>query len=596
MSREGISHQNGPSSITLTTSTKACSSSPQRTTQGKITKKGIIQPITEYTAWISNLVVIKKPGKLRVCIDPQELNKAIRRPKYQMPTLEEILPNLAKARIFTVLDAKDGFHQVKLDQQSSALTTFWTPYGRYKYLRMPFGISSAPEEFQRRMHEVCQGLDGVAVIADDILVYGCGDTEDEYMKDHDANLTALLKRARETNLKLNRKKLKLRLSEVVYMGHRLTAKGVQPDPAKVKAIVEMPSPQSKKAVERFLGCVTYLSRFLPQLAEMVQPIRQLTEKNVEFMWQTQQASALDRVKKCLTDAPILRYYDVKEEVTIQCDASQKGLGATLLQKGQPVAFASRSLSLTEQHYAQIEKEYLAIVFACERFNQYIHGRESTTIHTDHKPLVAIFNKPIHSAPKRLHRMILRLQKYHLTLQYCPGSKMYIADMLSRAYITDHKEKEEKDIDVFRLEHEEQLFKDIELIKQAQHLHMREATQAQIKKATAEDPTMQTLAEVVQKGWPETRNEVPVSIRSYWGYRDEMTLQDGLIYKGARVVIPQKMQKQMLAKVHASHQGPEASIRQARDVIYWPGMTSEIRQMVGQCAVCNMFLQKQQKSH
>ena len=114
-------------------------------------------------------------------------------------------------------------------------------------------------------------------------------------------------------------------------------------------------------------------------------------------------------------------------------------------------------------------------------------------------------------------MILRLQKYHLTLQYCPGSKIYIADMLSRAYITDHKEKEEKDIDVFKLKHEEQLFKDIKLIKQAQHLHMRDSTQAQIKKATAEDPTMQTLAEVVQKGWPETRNEVPVSITTYWGY-------------------------------------------------------------------------------
>ena len=220
--------------------------------------------------------MIKKSGKLRVCIDPQELNKAICRPKYQMPTLKEILPNLAKARIFTVLDAKDGFHQVKLDQQSSALTTFWTPYGRYKYLRMPFRISSAPEEFQRRMHEVCQGLDGVAVIADDILVYGCGDTEDEYMNDHDMNLKALLKRARESNLKLKRKNLKLHLSELVYMGHRLTAKGVQPDPAKVKAIVEMPSPQSKKAVEHLLGCVTYLSRFCPRLRKWFNPCGKLS--------------------------------------------------------------------------------------------------------------------------------------------------------------------------------------------------------------------------------------------------------------------------------------------------------------------------------
>ena len=128
-----------------------------------------------------------------------------------------------------------------------------------------------------------------------------------------------------------------------------------------------------------------------------------------------------------------------------------------------MAFASRSLSLTEQHYAQIEKECFTIVFACKCFNQYIHGRENTTIHTDHKPMVAIFNKPIHSAPKRLQQMILRLQKYHLTLQYCPGSKMYIAEMLSRAYITDHKEKEEKDYDVFRLEHVEQFFKILSLL-------------------------------------------------------------------------------------------------------------------------------------
>ena len=168
------------------------------------------------------------------------------------------------------------------------------------------------------------------------------------------------------------------------------------------------------------------------------------------------SQSLESVKKCVADAPILRYYDVKEEATIQCDALQKGLGATLLQKGQPVAFAFRSLSLTEQHYAQTEKECLAIVFACEHFNRYTHGRESTTIHTDHKPLVTIFNKPIHSAPKRLQRMILRLQKYHLALQYCPGSKIYKADMLSRsrAYIINDKEIKEKDYDVFRLEHEE----------------------------------------------------------------------------------------------------------------------------------------------
>jgi len=250
----------------------------------ELTKQGIVTKVEEPTPWISNMVAIRKPGKLRICIDPKDLNKVIKRPKYQMPTLEEVLPTLSKARIFTVLDAKDGFHQVKLDDASSQLTTFWTPFGRYRYLQMPFGIESAPEEFQRRMHTALQGLHGVEVIADDILVFGCGDTEEECQHDHGTNLKQLLQRAREQNLKLNKKKLKLCLPEVSYMGHCLTRDGLRPDPAKVKAISDMPRPDSKKAVERFLGCLQYLSRFLPQLAEVAAPIRLLTEQSAMFTW------------------------------------------------------------------------------------------------------------------------------------------------------------------------------------------------------------------------------------------------------------------------------------------------------------------------
>ena len=231
--------------------------------------RDIITKVEEPTAWISSMVAVVKPRKVRVCIDPKDLNKAIQRPKYQIPTLEEILPQLADARIFSVLDAKDGFHQVKLDTPSSYLTTFWTPFGCYRYLWMPFGISSAPEEFQRRMHTLVEGLSGIAVIADDILVYGCGP---DCVADHDANLKKLLQRAREKNLRLNRKKLKLRLQEVSYMGHSLTSKGLLPDPMKVQAIQALPTPEDKKAVERVLGFVKYLSRLLPNLAEVVAPL------------------------------------------------------------------------------------------------------------------------------------------------------------------------------------------------------------------------------------------------------------------------------------------------------------------------------------
>ena len=542
--------------------------------------KGVIKQVNEPTPWISSMVTVVSPGKLRICIDPRDLNKAIQRPKYQMPTLEEVLPKLANAKLFSVLDAKDGFHQVKLDEQSSYLTTFWTPFGRYRYLRMPFGISSGPEEYQRRMHEIVKGLPGVEVIADDILVYGCGASQAEYTQDHDNNLRKLLDRARETNLKLNRKKLKLRLTEVRYMGHMLTNEGLRADPMKIKAIVDMPRPQDKKAVERLLGTVQYLSRFLPKLSDVSKPLRQLTEKEVIFTWQQQQEEAFTSIKHLVTTSPVLKYYNVKEEVTLQCDASDTGIGAALLQAGQPVAYASRALTKTEQQYAQIEKECMAIVYASEKFDQYILGREVIKVETDHKPLIPIFKKPLLHAPKRLQRMLLRLQKYPLSVSYLPGKQIYIADMLSRAYLPDTNQT-----DVFR---------ELETINQAQHIRMMETTFQQLKQASHEDQTLQTLMDTVLKGWPENKGDTPVNIHSYWPYRDEISAQDGVLYRGSQVIIPHNMRAAMLQKVHSSHQGANACIRRAKDVLFWPGLKAEIQNMVSQCEMCNCFLAKQQK--
>ena len=189
--------QAGP---TLSPPSPGTSQNPTEKKINEMEKQGVITQITEPTNWIS-LVAVQKPNKLRICIDPRDLNKAIKRPKYQMPTVDKVLPKLAQAKVFMVLDAKDGFFQVKLDEHSSRLTTFWTPFGRY--LRMPQGISSAPEEYQRRLTEVLAGLNGVEVIADDILCYGCGETMGQALIDHDANLLKLLERARKVNLKFN---------------------------------------------------------------------------------------------------------------------------------------------------------------------------------------------------------------------------------------------------------------------------------------------------------------------------------------------------------------------------------------------------------
>lgn len=201
-------------------------------------RRGIIVKETAPTEWISNMVVVAKPGKIRICLDPQELNKAIQRPKYQMPTLEELLPKLCEAKIFSTLDAKDGFYQISLDETSSKLTTFWTPFGRYRYLRMPFGVSLAPEEFERNLQEKLGDLEGIAVIRDDIIVMGFGETQEQAVHNHDENLLKLLERARKVNLRLNSRKMELKKSEVKFMGHIIRKDGLKPDPAKVKAVEE----------------------------------------------------------------------------------------------------------------------------------------------------------------------------------------------------------------------------------------------------------------------------------------------------------------------------------------------------------------------
>ena len=211
---------------------------------------GVISRVDEPTEWISSQVALRKPnGTVRLCIDPKDLNRAIIRNHYPIPTLEDVLPKLTKAKCFSLLDAKDGFFQVKLAEQSRKLTTFWTPLGRYCWNRLPFGLSSSGEEYQRRLHMVLDGLDGVEVIADDILVYGVGENENEARVDHDRKLLELMERIRKKGVKINKEKMKLHLTEIKYMGHVLTTEGVKPDPAKVQGLKDMPEPRDTSEVK-----------------------------------------------------------------------------------------------------------------------------------------------------------------------------------------------------------------------------------------------------------------------------------------------------------------------------------------------------------
>ena len=559
-------------------------------------KSGHIMKVTEPTEWISSAVYVKKPNKLRICLDPKELNKHVQIPKYRLPTLDDITPHLAKVQVFSTLDAKDGFLQIRLDNESQKLTTFHTPFGRYMWKRLPFGISSAPEEFQRRTLEIIDDLEGVYAKADDLICTGAGETFEEAVENHDKNLKSLLERCRERNFKLNWEKFRFRKKEVTYHGHLLTSEGIKPDPVKVSAVKEMPRPKNKTEVKRFLGMVNYLGKFCPHLSEVSEPLRSVTKEDVPFIWTSVQDKAFLRIKLLMSDAPILKYYDVNSEVTVEADASDYGLGAVLLQNGQPVCYASRVMTQTERNYSQMEKECLALTFACSRFNDYLQGRQEITALTDHKSLENIFKKNINQSPKRLQRMRLRLQKYKLKVKYQSGAKMHISDHLSRSIPpTSEKVKEEAvDYEIFLLQEEERFGSEIEAILLADYTNVSNDTLDSVAQATANDEHLQELMVFILEGFPKDKTKLPEHLKQYWPYRNELACQNGICYRGTCIIIPKYLQSEILEKLHRSHLGFESTLRKAKDVVYWPSIHNDIRVTVDQCQICQENKPAQQK--
>jgi hypothetical protein len=316
-------------------------------------KEGILEKVDEPTPWCSNVLCRESTNKFRVSIDPsQTINKAIERPVYQMPTLTEQLHKLQNAKYFTLVDIKDGFLHIPLDEESSLMSIMHTTHGRYRWKRLPFGINSAPEEFQMRLMTAFEGLDGTAMIADDILVYGTGDTYEEVELYHDRKLISLMERAKQKDVRFNPTKLKFKQKEVRFVGQIITSNGIKADPEKVTAILNMETPNDRQSPLRFIGMVNYLSPYCPNLSNTIKPLTELTRNNMAFIWSNIQQTAFDKAKILIATAPTLQYFNTEKPVVLQVDASEKGLGGALLQANeqdhlQPVAYTSCTLTETE---------------------------------------------------------------------------------------------------------------------------------------------------------------------------------------------------------------------------------------------------------
>ena len=318
------------------------------------------------------------------------------------------------------------------------------------------------------------------------------------------------------------------------------------DPAKIEAIRDMPCPTDVAGVQRLNGFVNYLAKFLPGLSDVMEPIRQLTKMYVPWKWSKTQDNAFEAMKRLVSEAPVLRFYDPGKELSIQCDASQTGLGAALLQDGQPLAFVSRALTDTETRYAQLEKEMLAVVWSIEKFDQYTYGRRVNMV-SDHKPLESIMKKALASAPKRLQGMMMRLQKYDINLIYVPGKNLLLADTLSRAYrpTTDGRHD------------------DFEHVHALQYMAMTDSRLEVIRVATEADQVMTALKQIILKGWPDERIHAPPLVQIYFAFRDELAIHDGIVFRGERVVVPASQRSVLKEKIHSSHLGIDGCLRRAK---------------------------------
>jgi transposase InsO family protein len=543
----------------------------------RMEKIGVIEKQTEPTAWVSESVCVKKPnGKIRVCIDPGDLNVAIRREHYPLPTREEIFSQIQEASVFSKLDASQAFWQIPLTEKSKHYTCFNTPFGRYVYTRLPYGLASSPEVFHRSMETMFGDIDGCRVYMDDILVWGKDD------KQHEERLTVVKQRIDKYGLIMNWDKCELNKKQVTFIGETLSIEGVSPDDKKVEAINRLVKPGNKEELQRALGLINYVGRFIPNLAARCSQLRKLLKDSVEWHWEAVHDQEWNELKEIMISKPVLAYFDPNKVTKLSTDASKDGIGVVLLQKQQsgnwhPVAYGAKSMSVTEQRYAQIEKELLALVYGCVKFHQYVYGLKNLILETDHKPLISIAKKPLNELTPRLQRLMIKLQRYQFKIEWCPGKYLVIADTLSRSVDC---------VNVQDIGYEAELAAQSSVLLES--LPATKGKIAEIVRETDKDPVLVALKRCIMNGWPRGK------CMAFANVKEDLCVVNGLIIKGEKIVIPTSMRKEMLNKLHIGHLGAEKQKRLARGAIYWPGINKDIDDMSNKCGACLKYRPSQGK--
>ncbi|KAJ1528985.1 hypothetical protein ONE63_007352 [Megalurothrips usitatus] len=490
---------------------------------------------------------------------------AIELDKFPMPTVEDAFSALANCNFFSKLDLVEAYTQLPVDEETAQILTVNTHLGLFSVHRLPFGISSGPAIFQRRMTSLLAGINGVAVWLDDILIASVGLAR-----------AAVLRRLSEAGLRLHPTKCEFGKSSLEFLGFRLDADGLTPLRDRTAAILDAPAPKDVSELRSFIGKLNFYDKFLPNRATVFAPLYHLLKDKVPYVWDEAVETAFRRAKELLCSANLLVHYDLNKDLIVSCDASPVGVGAVLAHRfpdgtERPIEFASRALSPAERNYSQTDLEGLSIIFAVNKWHRYLAGR-TFEIFTDHKSLLGLFGteKPI---PKvlspRVERWLVQMGCYSYTISYRPGKNHGNADALSRLCVPGTEPKD--------VPEPAGLF----LISSVSSPHL---TANEVAEETGRDPVLKEILGYVRHGWP-TRTAPRSELHAYWRVRDGLSIVRGCLLWGSRVVVPPSLRDSALRHLHSAHMGMVKTKSLARVLMWWPKLSTQIERMIAECPAC-----------
>lgn len=535
----------------------------------RLEQLGVISPVST-NEWGTPLVpVLKEDGSIRICADYKiTVNKCLVDDRQPLPRVDDIFNALQGGTAFTKLDLNMAYNQLELDEPSEKIAAWSTTRGVYLVHRLPFGVKTATGIFQRTMERLFQGLSGVFVFVDDIIV--TGKTE----RDHINNLGKVFQRLVDVGLRLRKDKCLFFQDSVKYLGHIVNREGLSKSNERVEAIMNAPRPKDVSEVRSFCGLINYYGRYIRNLAQRMHPLYQLLKEEAKFNWNAECERAFEEVKAEVAKEVTLAHFNPKLPIILETDASEKGIGGVLshrLPNGdeRPIAFTSRTLSKAESNYPVIQKEALAIIEATKKFHDYIIGHP-LTLRTDHKPLLGIFGdkKGIPGlAAARMQRWAIHLSAFNYKIEHKKGVENCVADALSRLPLPG----ESSSVDEGKT-----------------YVHFIEERGVKlnhnvIRHETSTDVILAKVYTAVLDG--SVKNLVGPTYQPYRQRGDELTIESGVLMWGYRVVIPPKCQQKVMESIHASHMGIVKSKSIARSYVWWPGIDDDLEKFIKGCEAC-----------